>query len=168
MIEASMLKKNSRQSSITLLLFVLILAASLVVLACKSTQEATNTYSTSQAAANEVVAAQALRTISAQQQFYFATRGNNSYGTFDQLVQAGALDNRFSGPTPIIGGYLFTLRLSPPAGGPPTAYSVNADPQQTAGRSINGARHLYTDSDSNGVIRANATEPATSSDPPLQ
>lgn len=94
------------------------------------------------------------------------TAGDGSYGTFEQLVGGQFLDQRFKGSAPVVNGYVFTLKLTPKAGEQAPAYSVNADPQASSGPN-SGGRHFYMDS-SASVIRANASQPATASDPPLQ
>jgi hypothetical protein len=89
------------------------------------------------------------------------------YGSLSDLVKDNYLDQRFAGAVPVVEGYAFTLKLRPKSGGEAAAFSINADPKQEDATSTGGARHLYMDSSSN-VIRANAQQPATASDPPLQ
>jgi hypothetical protein len=52
------------------------------------------------------------------------------------------------------------------AGGRPASYTVNADPQQNVAEASTGNRHFYLGS-SDGVIRVNAKQSASASDPPL-
>ena len=116
--------------------------------------------------ADEAAAIRTLQTIFRAQTQYMLSHAED-YGTFDQLIQDNYLDQRFAGTTPVVEGYAFTMRLTPKSGSQAAAYSINADPKQADETSTGGARHLYMDSSSN-VVRANARQPATASDPPLQ
>lgn len=116
--------------------------------------------------ANEAAAIRTLQTIFRAQTQFMLSHGEE-YGSLADLAKDNYLDQRFAGTAPVVEGYAFTVKLSPKSGGESAAYSVNADPQQSDGTSTGGARHLYMDSGSN-VIRANARQPATASDPPLQ
>lgn len=145
------------------LLFMLGLA---LMLACGSAQETTNAYSRARPAADEAAIVMALKTIANAQQTYFA-RSGNSYGTFDQLVEAGALDGRFRGSAPVVSGYVFKMNVAPSAGGQPAlTYSVNADPQPSANAQATGTRHYFMDS--NSAIHYNESQTAAASDPLLQ
>ena len=141
------------------------LALSLVA-ACGSTEETTNTYSKARPAADEAAIVLTLKTIAAAQQTYFA-RSGSSYGTFDQLVESGALDGRFRGAAPVVAGYVFKMNVAPTPGGQQAlTYSVNADPQPTANQQTTGARHYFMDS--NSAIHYNASQTASAADPLLQ
>ena len=120
----------------------------------------TGTYKKALNAADEAAAVRSLQTIFRAETQYMTIHSGN-YGTFDELVADGSLDERFKGSAPTLEGYTFTLRATPDSG-QGSAYTVNADPKDGA-----AGRHLYMDSASN-VVRANATRPATASDPPLQ
>lgn len=116
--------------------------------------------------ANEAAAIRTLQTVfRAQTQFMLSHA--EEYGSLSDLVRDNHLDQRFAGTAPVVEGYVFTVKLRPKSGGESAAYSINADPKQEDATSTGGARHLYMDSSSN-VIRANARQPATASDPPLQ
>jgi prepilin-type N-terminal cleavage/methylation domain-containing protein len=114
-------------------------------------------------AANETSAIRTLNTIAAEQRTYYIRHSN--YGTFDQLIEAGALDQRFAGENPVVSGYTFTLKVTPKSNSQPPAFAVNADPQVAEGLTATGKRHFYMGSDTNGV-RSNETQPATAQDPP--
>ncbi len=109
-------------------------------------------------AADETSAIQSLRTIATAQGQLKVGRG--SYGDFDVLVQAGLLDQRFSGSTPNLKGYRFTMKVTD------SDFTVNADPQTTESQPTTGSRHFYLDSSDNAV-RANAEQPASKKDPIL-
>ena len=114
-------------------------------------------------AANETSAIQSLRTIAAEQRTYYIR--TKEYGTFDQLIQAGALDQRYAGESPVVDGYIFTMKVTPKATNQPPGFAANADPQVSEGLTATGKRHFYMGTDTNGVT-ANATQPATAKDPP--
>jgi Tfp pilus assembly protein PilE len=110
---------------------------------------------------DETVAITALRNIATAQRNYSVTH-EGEYATLAQLAEAGYLDSRFSSARPLK-EYVLTLNVSPRSeGSSEGSYTCNADPD--AGRQ---GRHFYIDSAS-GVIRANETQSASSSDPAIQ
>ena len=109
------------------------------------------------ARADEMSAVGALRTIGTAQQAY-ALSNSGSYGTFQQLCQAGYLDERFNSATPEIKDYVLSLDVSG------DSYRLNADPARAGEQA---GRHLYMDSTS-PLVRVNATQPATAKDPLMQ
>src|SRR5882762_1208846 len=60
---------------------------------------------------NEAAALQALKTIATVEIQYYNSH-NRSFGTFAQLTKDG-FDSRFSGDTPVVDGYTFTLKVTP-------------------------------------------------------
>jgi len=109
-------------------------------------------------AADEASAIQALRTIATAQGQLKAASG--SYGKFDALVQAGFLDQRFSGEAPNLRGYRFTMKATD------SDFTVNADPQITESQPTTGSRHFYLESSDNAV-HVNAGQQASKNDPTL-
>ena len=79
-------------------------------------------------------------------QVQYAGKHQGKFATFEQLIQAGQLDERFAGETPVVNGYVFTMKIDPPSTTAPAKYSVNADPHVSEGVSRTGDRHFYTDS----------------------
>ena len=75
-------------------------------------------------------------------------------------------DNRYDGATPVVEGYIFTLRVIPRSTTQQAGYTLNADPQISEGVSATGKNHFYLDSDTN-TIRVNESAPATVSDPSI-
>lgn len=146
---------DARWSALGMLLCALLLAG------CGTSRESANTYTRANTAADETSAAQTLKTISAAQMSFFA--GHGEYGSFEDLTSSGLLDNRFAGHTPQVGGYVFTIKLAPSSGSDPAMYAAYADPK-TPASGATAARHLYMDSTSS-VIHANASQPATATDP---
>jgi prepilin-type N-terminal cleavage/methylation domain-containing protein len=116
--------------------------------------------------ANEAAAAQALRTIASDQMIYYNAHQRSSFGTFDELLKEGLLNSHFTGTTPVVEGYVFTMRVIPKSTTTQPGYAVNADPQVTEGVGATGKNHFYLDSDSN-TIHVNSTQPATIADPPI-
>lgn len=116
-------------------------------------------------AGNETAAIQTLKTIATEQRVYFNAKGRTGYGTFDQLIETGALDKRFTGDEPVVEGFKFTLKVTPKTSNQPPSYTINADPQQTEGLAATGKRHFYIDSNIN-TIRVNTQGPASAEDSP--
>ena len=110
--------------------------------------------------ADETVATGTLRTIALAQQTYSVTNGGD-YGSFQQLVAGGYLDNRFNSDKPALKNYVLTMEVTKGAQGP--FYTCNADP---AGEGPQG-RHFYMDSRSN-ALHVNPTQVASASDPIAQ
>jgi hypothetical protein len=138
--------------------FALLATIVLISFASLSCQEYSKGLQQTVTRADETVAMGALRTIAIAQQTYSVSNEGN-YGTFQQLVAGGYLDERFNFDKPALKNYVLTMEI---ASGPPF-YSCNADP---AGEGPQG-RHFYTDSKSN-ALHVNATQPATASDPVAQ
>lgn len=116
--------------------------------------------------ANEAAATQSLRTIAADQMLYYNAHQRSSFGTFDEMLKEGLLNSRFAGTTPVVEGYIFTMRVIPKSTTTQPGYAVNADPQITEGVGATGKNHFYMDSNSN-TIHVNPTQPATVADPPI-
>lgn len=141
--------------------FVQALALFSVVLfltSCSSGNEGPGVFPKAMGAADETSTIQTLRTIATAQGQLKAARG--VYGDFDTLVQAGLLDERFSGSTPNLKGYRFAIKVTD------SDFAVNADPQTTDKQPTTGSRHFYLDSAEN-AIHVNATQAATKDDPML-
>ena len=116
-------------------------------------------------AANEAAAFESIRTIEYAQRFRRGETGR--YATFDEFVAAGALDARFSGASPVVSGYVFTMKVTPGTESQPPFFSINADPLQSEGLSATGKRHFYYDSEIIG-IRVSEGRQATASDRPRE
>lgn len=114
--------------------------------------------------ANQTAAIQHLRSIVTGQMGYYAPR--RDYATFEQLIEAGALNERFAGDEPVVDGYRFTLQVVARSAGGQAAFSVNADPVEPEGVNRTGDFHYYVGSNASG-IRQNENQPAAPTDPPL-
>jgi hypothetical protein len=116
-------------------------------------------------AGNETAAQQTLDRIRTYQAQY-ASRNRGRFASFDQLVTASGLDEKFTGERPVVNGYVYTMRLEEPSDSKPSFYSINADPQVPTGVTATGTRYFYTDS-AIGGIKANDTQPAKAEDPSI-
>lgn len=117
-------------------------------------------------AANEAAAIKTLRTIAEQQMLFYNSHQRTTFGTFDEMLKENLLDTRFAGSTPVVDGYVYTMRVIPKSTTTQPGFAVNTDPQVTAGVGATGTNHFYLDSDSN-TIHVNRTQPATVTDPPI-
>jgi prepilin-type N-terminal cleavage/methylation domain-containing protein len=113
--------------------------------------------------ANEAAAIKTLRTIAEQQMLYYNSHQRSTFGTFDEMLKEGLLDSRFAGGTPVVEGYVFTMKVIPKSTTQQAGYSVNADPQV---QGDTGKNHYYLDSGAN-TIHVNNAQPASMSDPPI-
>ena len=116
--------------------------------------------------ANEAAAIKSMRTVAEQQMLYYNSKQRTTFGTFEELRRENLLDNRYDGTTPVVEGYIFTLRVIPRSTTQQASYTLNADPQISEGVSATGKNHFYLDSDTN-TIRVNDAAPATVSDPSI-
>ncbi len=146
-----MRESNVKRKTVYLLL-ILLLAS------CSSGTSSQGGYQKSIKAVDETGAIQTLRTIATAQAQSKTTRG--SYGDFNDLVQAGLLDQRFASTSPDLNGYRFTMRAGE------NEFSVNAEPQKSDESGATAGRYFYLDS-SDGTIHVNAAKTATKSDPAL-
>jgi hypothetical protein len=139
-------------------LAVLLIMCGIFTVSCSSANSPGGLYPKTVSAADEISAIQNLRAIATAQGQLRAGRGN--YGDFDALVQAGFLDQRFSGNEPNLRGYRFTMKVTE------SDFSVNADPHLTESQTTSGVRHFYLDSSDNAV-HVNSGQPASKGDPTL-
>lgn len=116
--------------------------------------------------ANEAAAIKTLRTIAEQQMLYYNAHQRTTYGSFDEMLKEGLLDTRFEGSTPVVEGYIFTMKVIPKSTAQQAGYSVNADPQVSEGVGATGKNHYYLDANTN-TIHVNDSQPAMATDPPI-
>lgn len=117
-------------------------------------------------AANEAAAIKTLRSISEQQMLYFNSHQRSAFGSFEEMRKDGLLDSRFDGTTPVVDGYVYTMKIIPKSTSAQPGYTINADPQVATGTGATGRNHYYVESDSN-TIHVNAEQPASPTDPPI-
>jgi prepilin-type N-terminal cleavage/methylation domain-containing protein len=152
-------KKNQHGFSLIELMIVIAIIGILIAVGVTG-------YKAAIKAANEAAAIKTLRTIGEQQALYFNARQRSSYATFEELRKDNLLDSRFDGTTPVVDGYVYTMKVIPKSTAQPAGYTVNADPQVSDGVGATGKNHYYVDSDTN-TIHVNADQPATATDPPI-
>ncbi|HEY0728347.1 MAG TPA: prepilin-type N-terminal cleavage/methylation domain-containing protein, partial [Pyrinomonadaceae bacterium] len=115
-------------------------------------------------AANEAAAVKTLRSIAEQQMLYFNAHQRSAFGTFEEMRKENLLDSRFDGTTPVVDGYVYTMKIIPKSTSSQPGYTINADPQVATGTGATGRNHYYVESDSN-TIHVNAEQPASATDP---
>src|ERR1051326_4204878 len=84
-------------------------------------------------AANEAAAVKTLRSIAEQQMLYYNAHQRSTFGTFEEMRKENLLDSRYDGTTPIVDGYVYTMKVIPKSATAQPGYTVNADPQVPAG-----------------------------------
>jgi prepilin-type N-terminal cleavage/methylation domain-containing protein len=117
-------------------------------------------------AANEAAAVKTLRSIAEQQMLYYNSHQRSTFGTFEEMRKENLLDTRYDGTTPVVDGYVYTMKVIPKSASAQPGYTVNADPQVASGTGATGTNHYYVDSDTN-TIHVNRDQPATANDPPI-
>jgi prepilin-type N-terminal cleavage/methylation domain-containing protein len=117
-------------------------------------------------AANEAAAVKTLRTIAEQQMLFYNSHQRSTFGTFEEMRKENLLDTRFASGTPVVDGYVYTMKVIAKSTTQQAGYLVNADPQITEGVGATGKNHYYLDADTN-TIHVNASQPATATDPPI-
>ena len=110
--------------------------------------------------ADETAATGTLHTIATAQQTYALTNGDK-YGSFEQLCEGGYLDTRFNSDKPVIKDYVLSMEVGRDSDGP--FFRCRAAP---ADNGTKPGRHFYIDQ--SRMVRVNATQPATASDPVAQ
>jgi len=117
-------------------------------------------------AANEAAAVKTLRSIAEQQMLFFNSHQRSSFGTFEEMRKENLLDSRFDGTTPVVDGYVYTMKIIPKSTTTQAGYTINADPQVATGVGATGSNHYYVDSDTN-TIHVNRDQAASATDPPI-
>lgn len=113
---------------------------------------------------NETTAVQSLNTIRTLQAQYASKNRGSFAPTFDRLIQAVKLDDKFKGENPVVNGYVFRMTVQEGTSARPSFYSINADPQVATGIQATGSRFFYFDS-TLGTIKQKEGEPAKPTDP---
>jgi hypothetical protein len=101
-----------------------------------------------------------MRTFQAQ----YAAKNKGRFGSFDQLIANGTLDNAYAGDAPVVNGYIFTLEIVDPTSSAPASYKIWADPQVPTGITATGNRFFFTSSALSN-IKAKEGEKANENDP---
>lgn len=139
---------------------VFLLIACLATLNCQSY---TTGLTQGSSRADEGTALATMRAIVRAQTAYNISNSGD-YGTFEQLVTGGYLDERFNNSKPRFYGYLFTMNATPKSGSTEGSYGLNADPDPALKAS---GRHFYVDSTS-PEIHVNPSQQASVSDAKME
>jgi len=154
-------KKQRNQRGFSLIELMIVIAIIGILIAVGVTG-----YKAAMRAANEAAAVKTLRTIAEQQMLYFNAHQRSTFGTFEEMRKENLLDSRFDGATPVVDGYVYTMKIIPKSTTAQAGYTINADPQITDGVSATGKNHYFVSSDTN-TIHVNETQPAAATDPPI-
>ena len=154
-------KRNEGQRGFSLIELMIVIAIIWILIAVGVTG-----WKAAVRSANEAAAVKTLRTIAEQQMLYYNSHQRSTFGTFDEMLKENFLDTRFAGTTPVLDGYVYTMKVIPKSTAQQPGYAVNTDPQVSEGVGATGRNHYYVDSDTN-TIHVNATQPATATDPPI-
>jgi prepilin-type N-terminal cleavage/methylation domain-containing protein len=115
---------------------------------------------------NETSAQQSIRSIQTLQS-QFASKNKGRFGTFDELIRAVGLDEKFAGEQPLVNGYIFKITVEEPSSGKPAFWSITADPSVGEGVTRTGTRHFYTDSSLGTIRGTDENRPAKADDPSI-
>ena len=116
---------------------------------------------------NETTAAQSLQTIKTLQAGYSSKHNGNFAPNFDELIKSASLDEKFKTESPVVNGYIFTMKVEEKSTTKPSFYSINADPQVSEGIQATGNRHFYFDSSLATTKATEENRPAKAEDPSI-
>jgi prepilin-type N-terminal cleavage/methylation domain-containing protein len=152
--------KNQRGFSLVELMIVIAIIALLIGVGIPAWQAMVRN-------GNETTAVQTISTIRTCQTGY-AGKHQGKFASFEELVKSACLEgDKFSGTTPVINGYIYSIKVEEPSGTKPSFYAVNADPQVGEGIQATGNRHFYYDSTLGAIKATDENRPAKADDPSI-
>ncbi|MDQ3801514.1 MAG: prepilin-type N-terminal cleavage/methylation domain-containing protein [Acidobacteriota bacterium] len=156
----SSINKNQRGFSLVELMIVIAIIALLIGVGIPAWQAMVKN-------GNETTTVQTLGTIRTCQIGYAGKHQGRFAPSFAELVKTGCIGaDKFTGDSPVINGYIYTMKVEEPSGTRPATFSVNANPQVPTGVTATGDRFFYVDS-SGATIRASDEGPATDQSPSI-
>jgi hypothetical protein len=102
---------------------------------------------------NELYALQSIKTISELQMQSASQHQGKFAADFDELVKSVALDDKFTGQNPVVGGYVYSLQVENLSANEPASFYITADPLVSNSFFQTAQKHFYYDS-AIGSIRA--------------
>lgn len=117
---------------------------------------------------NETTAVQTLSTLRTCQIGYAGKHQGKFAPNFAALVQSGCIEgDKFNSETPVINGYIYTMKVEDPSGTRPASFAVNASPQVAEGITATGNRHFYIDATVGTIKATDENRPAKADDPSI-
>jgi prepilin-type N-terminal cleavage/methylation domain-containing protein len=154
-------RKNQRGFSLVELMIVIAIIALLIGVGIPAWQAMVRN-------GNETTATQTLMTLRTCQMGYAAKNKGRFAPNFAELVKTGCIEgDNFNGETPVINGYIYTMKVEEPSGTRPASFSINADPQVPEGITATGNRHFYIDAAVGSIKSTAENRPAKADDPSI-
>ncbi|HYP50104.1 MAG TPA: prepilin-type N-terminal cleavage/methylation domain-containing protein [Pyrinomonadaceae bacterium] len=153
--------KNQRGFSLVELMIVIAIIALLIGVGIPAWQAMVRN-------GNETTAVQTIQTIKTCQTGYAGKHQGKFAPNFAELAKTGCVEaDKFNGTTPVINGYVYTMKVEEPSGTKPSFYSINVDPQVGEGIQATGNRHFYSDSSLGNTKATDENRPAKADDPSI-
>ena len=112
-------------------------------------------------------AVQSISTIRTLQGQYASKHQGKFAPNFDELIKSVQLDEKFKGESPVVSGYIYTMKVESPLLAQPAFYSINADPIYSEDSIENKNSHYYFDSNLKAIKVTDENRQANKTDPSL-